>query len=86
MQAFGEGAVNRSRRGLRASFSRKPGELRASGRQRIGRGGVDKGLARVVMFLLAAQLKLCKRFDVARAAEGWSAQLPALIEQQLRSE
>jgi hypothetical protein len=40
----------------------------------------------VVMFLLVPQVKLSKRLDVARAAEHWSAQLPALIEQQLRSE
>jgi hypothetical protein len=30
--------------------------------------------------------ELRKRLDVARAAERWLAQLPALIEQQLRSE
>jgi hypothetical protein len=33
-----------------------------------------------------AQAKLSKRLDVARAVERWSAQLPALIDQQLRSE
>jgi Family of unknown function (DUF6441) len=38
------------------------------------------------MFLLVPQVKLRKRLDVARAAEHWSAQLPALIEQQLQSE
>jgi hypothetical protein len=38
------------------------------------------------MFLLVPQVKLRKRLDVARAAERLSAQLPALIEQQLRSE
>jgi hypothetical protein len=32
------------------------------------------------------QVKPSKRLDVARAAVRWSAQLPALIEQQLRSE
>ena len=45
-----------------------------------------QGLTTVVMFLLVPQVKLPKRLDVARAAERWSAQLPALIEQQLRSE
>jgi hypothetical protein len=30
--------------------------------------------------------RLRKRLDVARAAEHWSAQLPLLIEQQLRTE
>jgi hypothetical protein len=38
------------------------------------------------MFLLVRQVKLSKQLDVAAAAEHWSSQLPALIEQQLRSE
>jgi Family of unknown function (DUF6441) len=72
--------------GLRASFSRKSGELRGFRRatDRAQRSG--QGLTTVVMFLLVPQVKLRKRLDVARAAEHWSAQLPALIEQQLRSE
>jgi Family of unknown function (DUF6441) len=72
--------------GLRASFSRKTGELRRFPRatDRARRSG--QGLTTVVMFLLVPQVKLRKRLDVARAAEHWSAQLPALIEQQLRSE
>jgi hypothetical protein len=72
--------------GLRASFSRQTGELRGFRRatDRARRGG--QGLTTVVMFLLVPQVKLSKRLDVAREAEHWSAQLPALIEQQLRSE
>jgi hypothetical protein len=72
--------------GLRASFSRQTGELRGFRRatDRARRGG--QGLTTVVMFLLVPQVKLSKRLDVARAAEHWTAQLPALIEQQLRSE
>jgi uncharacterized protein DUF6441 len=72
--------------GLRASFNRQTGELRGFRRatKRARRGG--RGLTTVVMFLLVPQVKLGKRLDVARAAEHWSAQLPALIEQQLRSE
>jgi hypothetical protein len=72
--------------GLRASFSRQTGELRGfrRGTDRARRGG--QGLTTVVMFLLVPQVKLSKRLDVARAAEHWSAQLPALIEQQLLSE
>ena len=72
--------------GLRASFSRKSGELRGFRRatDRARRSG--QGLTTVVMFLLLPQVKLPKRLDVARAAERWSGQLPALIEQQLRSE
>jgi hypothetical protein len=72
--------------GLRASFSRQTGELRGFRRatDRARRSG--QGLATVVMFLLVPQVKLTKRLDVARAAEHWSAELPALIEQQLRPE
>jgi hypothetical protein len=72
--------------GLRASFSRQTGELRGFRRatERARRSG--QGLTTVVMFLLVPQVKLRKRLDVARAAEHWSAQLPALIEQRLRSE
>jgi Family of unknown function (DUF6441) len=72
--------------GLRASYSRQTGELRGFRRatDRARRSG--QGLTTVVMFLLVPQVKLRKHLDVARAAERWSAQLPALIEQQLRSE
>ena len=38
------------------------------------------------MFLLVPQVKLPKQLDVARAAEHWSALLPALSEQQLNVE
>ena len=72
--------------GLRASFSRKTGELRGFRRASDRAQRTGTGLATVVMFLLVPQVKLAKRLDVARAAERWSAQLPALIEQQLRSE
>jgi len=72
--------------GLRASFSRKSGELRGFRRatERARRSG--QGLTTVVMFLLVLQVKMRKRLNVVRAAERWSGQLPALIEQQLRSE
>jgi hypothetical protein len=72
--------------GLRASFGRKTGQLRGFRRatDRARRSG--QGLTTVVMFLLVPQVKLPKRLDVERAAERWSAELPALIEQQLRSE
>jgi Family of unknown function (DUF6441) len=72
--------------GMRASFSRQTGQLRGFRRatDRARRSG--QGLTTVVMFLLVPQVKLRKRLDVARAAERWSGQLPALIEQQLRSE
>jgi hypothetical protein len=72
--------------GLRASFSRQTGEPRGFRRatDRARRSG--QGLTTVVMFLLVPQVKLRKRLDVARVAERWSGQLPALIERQLRSE
>jgi hypothetical protein len=72
--------------GLRASFSRKTGELRGFRRatDRARRSG--QGLTTVGMFLLVPQVKVPKRLDVARTAERWSGQLPVLIEQQLRAE
>jgi hypothetical protein len=72
--------------GLRASFRRQTGDLRGFRRatDRARRSG--QGLTTGVMFLLVPQVKLRKRLDVARTAERWSGQLPALIERQLRSE
>jgi Family of unknown function (DUF6441) len=72
--------------GLRASLSRKTGQLRGFRRATDRARERGEGLTTVVMFLLVPQVKLRKRLDVARAAEHWSAQLPALIEQQLRTE
>jgi hypothetical protein len=72
--------------GVRASVSRKTGELRGFRRASDRARQSGTGLTTVVMFLLVPQVKLRKRLNVARAAERWSAQLPALIEQQLRSE
>ena len=72
--------------GLRASLSRKTGELRGFKRANDRARKSGQGLTTVVMFLLVPQVKLSKRLDVARAAERWSGQLPALIEQQRRSE
>jgi hypothetical protein len=69
--------------GLRASFSRQTGELRGFRRATDRARQRGDGLTTVVMFLLVPQVQLRKRLDVARAAEPWSAQLPALIEQQL---
>jgi hypothetical protein len=60
----------------------RPSSSRASrsGAIRIGSVELD------AMFLLVPQVKLSKRGDVARAAERWSTQLSALIEQGLRAE
>jgi len=70
--------------GLRASYSRQTGELRGFRRatERARRSG--QGLTTVVMFLLVPQVKLRKRLDVARAAERWSEQLPALVDEAFR--
>jgi hypothetical protein len=72
--------------GLRASYSRQTGQLRGFRRatDRARRSG--QALTTVVMFLFVPQVRLSKRLDVARAAERWSAELPALIEQQLKME
>jgi hypothetical protein len=72
--------------GLRASFSRKAGELRGFRRATEGTRRSGQGLTTVVMFLLVPQAKPSKRLAVARAAERWSAQLPTLIDQHLRAE
>jgi hypothetical protein len=72
--------------GLSASYSRQTGELRGLQRATDRARRAGQGLTKVVMFLVVPQVKLRKRLDVARAAEHWSAQLPALIEQQLRPE
>jgi hypothetical protein len=72
--------------GLRASLSRKTGQLRGFRRATDRAGARGDGLTTVVMFLLVPQVKLLRRLDVTRAAERWSAQLPVMIEQQLRSE
>jgi len=92
VRAFDEGAVIRSKPsllvvdGLRASYSRQTGDLRGFRRTTDRARERGEGLTMVAMFLLMPQVKLRKRLDVARAAERWSGQLPALIEQQLRSE
>jgi Family of unknown function (DUF6441) len=72
--------------GLRASHSRQTGQLRGFRRATDRARHSGQGLVTVVMFLLMPQVKLPKRLDVARAAERWSAQLPALIEQHLQAE
>jgi hypothetical protein len=72
--------------GLRASFGRQTGQLRGFRRATDRARARGDGLTTVVMFVLVPQVKLRKRLEVARAAERWSAQLPALIEQQLRAE
>jgi hypothetical protein len=70
--------------GVRASFSRKTGDLRGfrKASDRARRAG--NALTTVVMFVLVPQVKLEKRLDVEREAERWSSKLPLLIDQRLR--
>ena len=64
---------------LRASISRKTGELRgfrtASERARAS----GRGLTTVVMFVLVPQVRLRKRLDVERAANEWADRVPELV-------
>jgi hypothetical protein len=75
-----DGMVARSgqRGGFRMATTRK-----ASGSR--GEYVATSGLATVVMFLLVPQVRMPKRLDVARAAETWSARLPALIDRRMAS-
>jgi len=72
--------------GLRASFSRKTGELRGFRRASDRARRTGAGLTTVVMFVLVPQVKLSKRLNVTRAAQRWSGRLPALVERSLRSD
>jgi hypothetical protein len=72
--------------GLRASVSRKTGQLRGFRRASERARRTGQGVATVVMFLLVPQVKIPKRLDVARAAEHWLARLPALVDQQIRAD
>jgi hypothetical protein len=71
---------------VRASFSRKSGNLRGfrKASDRARRAG--NALTTVVMFVLVPQVKLEKRLDVKREAERWSAKIPALIDQRMRQD
>ena len=71
--------------GLRASISRKTGELRGFRRASDRARRTGSGLTTVVMFVLVPQVKLPKRLNVARAAERWSGRLPALVQRSLKS-
>jgi hypothetical protein len=72
--------------GLRASVSRKSGELRGFRRASDRARRTGQGVATVVMFLMVPQVKIPKRLDVARAAERWLARLPTLVDQQVRAD
>ncbi len=71
---------------LRASVSRKTGELRGFRRASERARRTGRGVATVVMFLMVPQVRLPKRLDVARAAERWLARLPGLVDQEIRAD
>ena len=71
---------------LRASVSRKTGELRGFRRASERSRRTGQGVATVVMFLMVPQVKIPKRLEVARAAEHWLARLPVLVDQQIRAD
>jgi hypothetical protein len=72
--------------GLRASVSRKTGELRGFRRASERARRTERGVATVVMFFMVPQVRLPKRLDVARVAERWLARLPRLVDQQIRAD
>jgi hypothetical protein len=72
--------------GLRASISRKTGELRGFRQASERARRIGQGVATVVMFVLVPQVKIPKRLDVGRAAEHWLARLPTLVDQQIRAD
>jgi hypothetical protein len=74
--------------GMVARGGKRGGFRMATTRKASRRRGAyvsTSGLATVVMFLLVPQVRMPKRLDVARAAETWSARLPALIERHMTS-
>ena len=57
----------------------------AKGGGRTKSGSYKQGIATVVMFVLVRQVKLRRRLNVARAAEGWARRLPVLIRRQVQA-
>lgn len=65
---------------VRASYSRKTGQLRGFRKASDTALRTGKGLTTAIMFVLIRQVKLEKRFDVERAAKVWAEKMPSLIE------
>jgi len=72
--------------GVRASHSRKTGELRGFRKASERSRRTGSGLTTVAMFLLVPQVRIPKRLDVKKAAERWSRRLPSQIGRHMQSE
>jgi len=72
--------------GVRASHSRKTGELRGFRKASERSRRTGSGLTTVAMFLLVPQVRMRKRLDVKKAAERWSRRLPSLIGRHMKPE
>jgi len=71
--------------GVRINKSGRVGR-RAKGGAYTKTGRMKTGMATVVMFLLAPQVRLKKRLDVRRAVRRWQQRLPRLIDRHMRLE
>lgn len=67
---------------VRASYSRKTGQLRGFRKASETALRTGKGLSSAIMFILIRQVKLEKRFDVATAAKIWGEKLPNMIDKE----
>lgn len=67
---------------VRASYSRKTGQLRGFRKASDTALRTGKGLSSAIMFILIRQVKLEKRLDVATAAKVWGEKLPNLIDKE----
>lgn len=67
---------------VRASYSRKTGQLRGFRKASDTALRTGKGLTSAIMFILIRQVKLEKRLDVATAAKIWGEKLPNLIDKE----
>lgn len=67
---------------VRASYSRKTGQLRGFRKASDTALRTGKGLSSAIMFILIRQVKLEKRLDVATAAKIWGERLPNMIDKE----
>lgn len=67
---------------VRASYSKKTGQLRGFRKASDTALRTGKGLSTAIMFILIRQVKLDKRLDVERAAKIWGEKMPALIDKE----
>lgn len=67
---------------VRASYSKKTGQLRGFRKASETALRTGRGLTTAIMFILIRQVKLEKRLDVATVAKVWGERLPDLIEKE----